>query len=101
MHDGLSLPVLGHSGGGVLPVAHPEHGLEHLQVALEGHAPKRTEGAELVEGLGEVEGGVELRLLEASILPLRHVLEGCEEVVVQLGERSPWVVVGLGVRVGG
>jgi hypothetical protein len=37
-----------------------------------------------------VQGRVELRLLEASILPLRHLLEGLEEGVVQLDERSPW-----------
>jgi len=90
VHHDLCRPVLGHAGGGSHPVAHLEHGLEHLQVALEGHAPEPAEGAKLLEGDGEVQGRVELRLLEASILPLRHLLEGLEEGVVQLDERSPW-----------
>ena len=91
VHHGLGRPVLAHAGGGVLPVGHLEHGLEHLQVALEGPAPEPTEGAELVKGIGEVDCGMKLRFLEAAVLPLRHLVEGLEEGVVQLGERSPWV----------
>ena len=98
VHDRLDVPMVGHRGGGVLPVAHLKHWLQYLQVALEGHAPEPTEGAELVEGLSEVVGRVKLRLLEASILPFFHCLEGLEEGIVQLGENFRWAVVGLGVR---
>ena len=84
VHHDLCCPVRGHGGWGTLPVAHLEHRLEHLQVALKGHAPVPAEGAELVEGGGEVQDRVELWLLEPATLPLRHSLEGLEEGVVQL-----------------
>lgn len=91
MHHGLGNPVRGHSGWSILPVAHLEHRLEQLQVPLKGHAPETTEGAKLIQGLGEVQRRMKLWLLEACILPFRYLLEGREKGVVQLVELIPWL----------
>ena len=97
MHHGLGNPVRGHSGWSILPVAHLEHRLEQLQIALKGHAPETTQGAKLIQGLGEVQCRMKLWLLEACILPFRYLLEGREKGVVQLVELIPWLGVGAAV----